>query len=97
MLGFLILARGPALPPRALTGVPALGVPGPRDDCRRLEDGVGRLRWAFKRRRLASVAPWEDSRTRCCRWMVDAGEGAECWLDVFDGWSGFRPLRVVGD
>lgn len=79
-MGFLLaVARGPALPARlTAAGVPALGVPGPREDCRSEEDAAGRL----SRRRLESR---EESRMGWT-WMegvggwgpVDRGEGCRC-------------------
>lgn len=52
--GFLEAGRGPAELPRELErGLSVLGVPGPRDDCRRVEEVGGMERWwGFKRRRL---------------------------------------------
>ncbi|BCS05245.1 uncharacterized protein AKAW2_81046A [Aspergillus luchuensis] len=73
---FLVEAveRGPALQARLDAGVPALGVPGPRDDCRRLDEAAGSVpSEALRRRRLFSTAPAEDSR--CCRWKWIVPEG----------------------
>lgn len=71
---FLRPARGPTLPPRVvLPGVPALGVPGPREDWRaRFEEVVGReVRAAEpKRRFLKSEGPVEESR------------GGRTWIEV---------------
>ncbi|BCS23368.1 uncharacterized protein APUU_31594A [Aspergillus puulaauensis] len=79
---FLVIPveRGPALPARVEAGVPALGVPGPSEDWRRLEEAAGRVpREALRRRRLFSTAPAEDSRWRCWNWAAaEAGvAGAE--------------------
>lgn len=61
-----VVARGPALPAREAPGVPGLGVPGPREDWRRFEDAAGSVPSdAFRRLRLLSAAPAEDSRWRC--------------------------------
>lgn len=52
--GFLEVGRGPAELPREFeSGLRDLGVPGPREDCRRAEEVGGMERWwGFKRRRL---------------------------------------------
>jgi len=66
-MGFLFaVARGPALPALlTAAGVPALGVPGPRDDWRSEEEAAGRL----SRRRLESS---EESRMG---WIAMEGVG----------------------
>jgi len=68
LMGFLFApARGPALPALlTAAGVPALGVPGPRDDCRSDEPAVGKLR---RRRLLGSK---EESRVEVT-WMEGVG------------------------
>ena len=77
---FVTVVRGPALPARPELGVPALGVPGPRDDCRRPDDAAGRVPSdGFRRRRLLSTAPADNSRCRCWKGAVAAAgvAGAE--------------------
>ena len=66
--GFLRTVRGPALPARTV-GVPALGVPGPREVCLKDEPALGRLR---RRRRLWA----SEDEERGGMWGWGAGEGA---------------------
>lgn len=59
--------RGPAEEPRDATarGRAALGVPGPREDCRREEEVGGMARWwGFRRRRLDGSVEGERGVTR---------------------------------
>ena len=79
--GFLVEGReGPAEEPREVARSEALGVPGPREDCRREEEVAGMERWwAFRRRRLEGSVEGERLLFRRAeRW-------AACWAAAEGG------------
>lgn len=90
---FLGIGRGPAEPPRELvSGLRGLGVPGPREDCRRVDEveGMERL-WRFKRRRLDGSIDGERPGTRGLRSEDAAGIAFETPLLAIAelaGWEG---------
>ena len=80
--GFLLLEgrEGPAEEPREVARSEALGVPGPREDCRREEEVAGMERWwAFRRRRLEGSVEGERLLLRRAeRWTA-------CWAAAEGG------------